>query len=53
MLVDNTEKYKEWENQRLANRWEKEEDAPASEGFMSTMGGMLFGRRTKKDHMKD
>lgn len=49
VLVENAEKYKEWENQRLANRWEKEDDAPTGDGFMSTMGGMLFGRRTKKD----
>ena len=57
MLVDGATKYEDWEGHRLANRWEAaENDAiPSSEGLMSTMGGMLFGRRThrKEDNTKE
>ena len=49
VLVDGATKYEEWEGHRLANRWEAQPDeAVPSEGFMSTMGGMLFGRHPRR-----
>lgn len=51
LLEQSASQYEEWEGNRLANRWGREEsDKPiVAGGFMSSMGGMLFGRRTPKD----
>ncbi len=51
LLGDAASRYEEWEGQRRANRWEKkaEESAASAPTVLGTMGGMLLGRRPKKD----
>ncbi len=53
LLVEGATKYEEWEGQRLANRWEQTEEAPAPEGFINTMGGLLLGRRPARKDDED
>lgn len=51
ILEESARQYEEWEGSRMANRWDRageEPDLPDGSVF-SSMGGMLFGRRPKKD----
>lgn len=50
LLEQTGKQYEEWEGNRLANKWRKETDSgelPETNVF-SQMGGMLFGRRSRK-----
>jgi len=51
LLADTAGRYEEWEGQRRTNRWEKkgDEESLTTPSMMGTMGGMLFGRRPRKD----
>ncbi|NPV68135.1 MAG: prephenate dehydrogenase [Anaerolineae bacterium] len=51
LLADAASRYEEWEGQRRANRWEKkgDEESVTTASVLGTMGGMLFGRRPRKD----
>ncbi len=54
LLEQAGEQYAEWEGSRLANRWDKDSGSSAlpETNVLNQMGGMLFGRRRKKDDDK-